>query len=129
MGTFIPFLSILLHEKESKQKAKEHKMRQIGDKFHFKGYVWEIADKFQNGYALQRKTKNHVYDYIGWVTENYTVFEVNEDQPEQIKSPRYKTCEHCRESWEQSHFCKVLNSPELIKARQHKQKIMRMRGI
>ena len=95
-------------------------MRNIGDKFHFQGHVWEIADKFQGGYALQRKTKNHKYEYNGWVTENYSVLDIDPDKPEQIKRPRYYTCDHCSESWEASHFCKVLNSPERLKARQQK---------
>ena len=128
MGTYLLYLRILLYENKQKHTEKEHKMKAIGSQFHFKAYVWEIVDRYQNGYALQRKTKNHIYDYNGWVTENYTVFEVDQDKPEQIKRPRYKTCEHCNESWEQSHFCKVLNSPERVKARQQKQKRIRLSG-
>ena len=120
MGTYNLFLRILLYENNQKQSAKEYKMRQIGDKFHFKGYVWEIADRYQNGYALQRKTKNSLYEYNGWVTENYVVFDADENKPEQIKRPRLNHCEHCNESWEGSHYCKVLNSPERIKAREQK---------
>ena len=95
-------------------------MRQIGDKFHFKGYVWEIADRYQNGYALQRKTKNSLYEHNGWVTENYGVFDTDENKPEQIKRPRFNHCEHCNKFWEGSHYCKVRNSPERIKARKQK---------
>ena len=99
---------------------EDNKMRRIGDTFHFKGYVWEIVDKWQGGYALQRKTKKYVYDYNGWVNEKYGVFEIDQSKPEHIKRPRYKTCEHCNTSWDVSHFCKVLNSPERVKARQQR---------
>ena len=97
---------------------RRNTMRQIGDSFHFKGYIWEIVDRFQGGYALQRTTKNTLYDYNGWVTENYTVFDINPHQPEVIKRPRFKTCHHCGDKWEGSHCCRVLNTPEQIKARQ-----------
>ena len=70
--------------------------------------------------SLQRKTKNSLYEYNGWVTENYVVFDADENKPEQIKRPRLNHCEHCNESWEGSHYCKVLNSPERIKAREQK---------
>jgi len=85
-------------------------MRNIGDTFYFQGYTWEIVDKSQGAYALQRKTKNHKYDYNGWVTEKYSVLDIEPGKPEQIKRPRYHTCKHCTETWETSHFCKVLNS-------------------
>ena len=117
MGTFILFLRILLYGNEEKQPTKDYKMRQIGDKFHFKGYVWEIADRYQNGYALQRKTKNSLYEHNGWVTENYGVFDTDENKPEQIKRPRFNHCEHCNKFWEGSHYCKVRNSPERLKQR------------
>jgi|TARA_R110000824_G_scaffold195650_4_gene378513 hypothetical protein len=86
--------------------TKSNKMRNIGDTFHFKGYVWEIEDKWKGGYALGRTTKNNKYELNGWVTENYQIFDNNPNKPEQIKRPRFRVCNKCGNSWERVHYCK-----------------------
>jgi|TARA_R110002073_G_scaffold254576_1_gene417209 hypothetical protein len=101
---------------------RNNKMRNIGDTFHFKGYVWEIVDRFRGGYALGRVSKDRKirYSFNGWVTENYTVFDINPNKSEIIKENNLHTCKHCGDTWENTHYCSVRNTSEKIKARQQK---------
>jgi hypothetical protein len=104
------------------KNERERMMRQIGDSFHFKSYAWEIVDQFQGGYALRRisRDKKLAYNYNGWVTENYRVFDINPNQPETIETKWEKICYRCHEKWYISHYCQMLNTPERVKARQRK---------